>query len=172
MATNLEFIKSVEVTSSVSSIDVDNVFTDKYDVYFVTITGFSTTSSTQTNLNLRFIDSTGSVETGSTYDYAGLALNSQSAFGEAKSTSATSIEFAPFDLTPENGNLAFYIYNPFDSSSFTFLNYQMASSRAVHFLGHKGIGVEHTAQLHRGFQMLEVLSRPFDEGKISVYGVK
>ena len=35
MATNLEFIDSFEVTSPVSSFTLDNVFSDKYDVYFL-----------------------------------------------------------------------------------------------------------------------------------------
>jgi hypothetical protein len=169
---NLEFIKSVEVTSSVSSIDVDNVFTDDYDVYFVTITGFSTTSTIQTSLNLRYINNSGVVSSSATYDRANLFLNTQSAFSEDRATNETSHKFAPFDLTPENGNVAFYIYNPFDSSSYTFLNFQMASSRAAHFLGVKGIGVQKNAEAHRGFQILEELARPFDEGQINVYGVQ
>ena len=40
MATNLQFIKSVEVTSSTSSVDIDNVFTDNYDVYSILFTDF------------------------------------------------------------------------------------------------------------------------------------
>ena len=172
MATNLQFIKSVEVTSSSSTFNVDNVFTDKYDVYFIKLTGFSTTGSTQTNLRLRYITSAGVVSTSATYDYAGLALNSQSAFGESKNTNQTSILFAPFDLSPEESNMVFYIHNPFDSSSYTFLNYQQASQRSGHFLGHKGIAVLKNAEAHRGFQMLEILGRPFNKGKVSVYGVK
>tara|TARA_R100001163_G_C5040126_1_gene178459 strand:- start:247 stop:765 length:519 start_codon:yes stop_codon:yes gene_type:complete len=172
MAGNLEFIKSVEVTSSVSSIDVDNVFTDDYDVYFVTVVGFSTVGTTQTRLYLRYIDSSGTVENGSTYDYATLRLNSNTAFTEAKSTTATYQQYSQIDQEPESSALSFYVFNPFDSSSYTFQTYQQASAAVGGFKGIKGIGVEHTAQSHRGFQILEISTRPFDKGKIFVYGVK
>jgi len=172
MATNLEFIKSVEVTSSVSSIDVDNVFTDDYDVYFVTVVGFSTTGTTQTRLNLRYIDSSGTVESGSTYEYATLRLNSGSAFTEAKSTNNTFQQYSQIDQEPEGAGLSFYVFNPYDSSSYTFQTYQQSSAVSGGSIGIKGIGVEHTEQSHRGFQILEISTRPFDKGKISVFGVK
>ena len=171
MAGNLELIKSVEVTSSVSSINVDNVFTDDYDVYFVSLTGFSTTGTVQTNLRIRYINSSGVVQSSATVDYAYLLQNAHTTFGENRDTSATAQELGPFDLTPENANLAFYIYNPFDSSSYPFLNYQMATVRSGNFGGVKGIGVQKNAETHRGFQILETQARPFDEGKISVYGL-
>jgi len=168
---NLEFIKSVEVTSSVSSIDVDNVFTNDYDVYFVTVVEFATTGTLGTRLNLRYIDSSGTVESGSTYDYATLRLNSGTSFTEAKSTTATYQQYSQIDQEPEVAALSFYVFNPFDSSSYTFQTYQQASATGGGFLGIKGIGVEHTAQSHRGFQILEVSTRPFNQGKISVYGL-
>ena len=169
---NLEFIKSVEVTSSVSSIDVDNVFTDDYDVYFVTVVGFSTTGTTQTRLNLRYIDSSGTVVNGSTYQYATLRLNSGTAFTEATSTTQTYQQYSQIDQEPESSGLSFYVFNPFDSSSYTFQTYQQSSAANGGFLGIKGIGVEPTAQSLRGFQILEVSTRPFNTGKIFVYGVK
>ncbi len=172
MATNLQFIKSVEVTSSTSSIDIDNVFTDNYDVYFISLTGFGTTSTQQTRLYLRYIDSSGSVESGSTYDYATLRMFAGSSFTEANSTTATYQQFSQIDQSPEGAGLSFYVFNPFDSSSYTFLTFQMASNYGSSFLGTKGIGVEHTAQSHRGFQILEISTRPFNSGTISVYGVK
>jgi hypothetical protein len=172
MATNLEFIKSVEVTSSVSSIDIDNVFTDKYDVYYISITGFGTVGTSQTRLYLRYIDSSGSVESSSTYDYATLRMGAGSAFTEAKTTTANYQQFSQIDKSPEGAGLSFYVFNPFDSSSYTFLTFQMASHYGSTFLGTKGIGVEHTAQSYRGFQILEISTRPFDKGTVSVYGVK
>jgi hypothetical protein len=36
MATNLEFITNVKGLDNVTSVTVDNVFSDKYDVYFIT----------------------------------------------------------------------------------------------------------------------------------------
>ena len=41
MAGNLEFIKSVEVTTSTSSVDVTNCFSSDYDVYKITTNNFN-----------------------------------------------------------------------------------------------------------------------------------
>ena len=172
MATSLEFIKSVDVTSSTSSINVDNVFSDNYDVYFITVVGFTTAGTTQTRLNLRYIDSSGTVESGSTYDYATLRLNTSTAFTEAKSTTQTYQQYSQIDRNPEGAGLSFYVFNPYDTNSYTFQTYQQSSSINGGSMGIKGIGVEHTAQSHRGFQILEISTRPFDKGKITVFGVK
>ena len=175
MATNLEFIKSVEVTSSTSSVDIDNVFTDKYNSYYITVTDFQTVSTTQTALYLRYIDSSGSVITGSTYDYAFLQMDSLRAFADIKSISNTQIKFNEIDDAPTGAGFIVYIHNPYDTSSYTFANWQTSSSwtgGSRELRATKGIGVEKTAQSIRGFQLFEVNTRPFDLGKISVYGVK
>jgi len=171
MAGSLEFITSVEVTSSTSSVDIDNVFTDNYDVYSILVTDFETVGSTQTALHLRYIDSSGSVITGSTYDYAYLQMDNDTSFSEIRSTTATTLKFNEVDIQPEGAGFQIYIYNPFNSSSYTFANWQTASFYSSKLRGTKAIGVEHTAQSIRGFQLLEIATRPFDRGKISVYGL-
>ena len=40
MATNLEFISSINSTTNVSTVSMDNVFSSEYDVYYLTVTGF------------------------------------------------------------------------------------------------------------------------------------
>jgi len=175
MATNLEFIKSVEVTSSTSSVDIDNVFTDNYDVYSILVTDFETVGSTQTALHLRYIDSSGSVITGSTYDYAYLQMDSIRAFADIKNTNKTFLDYNLIDKAPTGAGLISYIYNPYSASSYTFSSWQNVSvwqAGALELRGTKGIGVEKTAQSIRGFQIYETDTRPFDKAKISVYGVK
>jgi len=172
---NLEFINSFEVTSSTSSFDVDNIFSDEYDVYCLSLTNFQTVGTTQTRIYLRFIDSTGTVVTGSTYDYAYLQMDSIRAFAEPKNTNTTALDYNLVDKAPTGAGLISYIYNPYNSSSYTFSNWQNVSvwqAGALELRGTKGIGVEKTAQSIRGFQIYEINTRPFDKGRVSVYGVK
>ena len=175
MASNLEFIKSVEVTSSTSSVDIDNVFTDKYNSYYISVTDFQTVSTTQTALYLRYIDSSGSVITGSTYDFTYLQMDSLRAFAVVNNTSENKLKFNEIDDAPTGAGFIVYIYNPYSSSSYTFANWQTSSSwtgGSRELRATKGLGVEHTAQSIRGFQLFEINTRPFDLGTVSVYGVK
>jgi len=175
MAGSLEFINSFEVSSSTSSFDVDNIFSDKYDVYCLSLTNFETVGTTQTRIYLRFIDSTGTVITGSTYDYAYLQMDSIRAFAEPKNTNTTALDYNLIDKSPTGAGLISYIYNPYNASSYTFSNWQNVSvwqAGTLELRGTKGIGVEKTAQSIRGFQIYEINTRPFDKGRVSVYGVK
>ena len=58
MATNLEFIKSAS-GSGVSSLSVTDCFSADYDVYFVQVA--KSLNSVEANLDIRFIDSGGSI---------------------------------------------------------------------------------------------------------------
>ena len=171
---NLRLIDETTVSASTSSVNVTDVFSADFDIYKITTNNFSTVGTTQTALDLRFINASGSVITASEYDYAYLNLKANTTFAEVRATNSSFIDnfFAVPDQSPEGAGLSFYVFNPFDSSSYTFLTFQMASNYGSSFLGTKGIGVEHTAQSHRGFQILEISTRPFNSGTISVYGVK
>ena len=58
MATNLEFISRQEITTSVSLLDFDNVFSDKYDVYKITSSNINTASTSASDNAIRLLDST------------------------------------------------------------------------------------------------------------------
>ena len=81
MAGSLEFIKSASGTS-VSTIDVTNCFSNTYDVYAFSIAKIVSTGSGY--INLRFLDSGGTVITTSNYDYANLIMLSYSSFLEQR----------------------------------------------------------------------------------------
>ena len=64
MATNLQFITSVEITSGVTTVNVDNVFSDNYDVYYCQVVGvFHDTDISNGIEGYRLIDNSGSVIT-------------------------------------------------------------------------------------------------------------
>jgi hypothetical protein len=167
MATNLEFIKSASGTS-VSSLSVTDCFSADYDVYQVTVTKLQT--STSANIDVRFIDESGVVST-STYDEAILILLSNTGFSEIRSTGVTSIGGISFGNGSTVGaSINMTVFNPNDSSSYTFLTDQSNAWTGV-LQGYKGIGVEKTAQTITGINFFPS-SGTLTEMEISVYGVK
>ena len=175
MATNLQFIEDFEITSSVSTFNCDNVFTDKYDVYQIVGYGFETGGSTAYG-NLRLIDSSGNVESGTTpgYNFAYLSLKPEADFGEAKGQSGSFIQefFGNPDAAPQGSGTVGYIYNPFDSNSYTFFSWQSVHSQGTPERMYKGVGVHKSAESMRGFQLMDNLGNNVTAGHISVYGVK
>jgi len=169
MAGNLEFIKSASGTS-VSTLEVTDCFSDKYDVYAFAITKVDATSDG--NIDLRFIDSGGSVISDAEYDYALLSLISYAGFGETKGTNGTKIEnIMRVDTdTEKNGGSIHYIFNPYDSSSYTFYLGQSGGAVASSgLIGTKAIGVHKVAEQITGFQLY---GATFDTLEVVVYGVK
>ena len=71
MAGSLEFIHSEEIPNSVLTVTIDNVFSDKYDIYKVIYRGINQSSNVSNGIEgFRFINASGSVNTGNNYGYA------------------------------------------------------------------------------------------------------
>ena len=171
MAGSLEFIKSASGTS-VSSLSVTDCFSAKYDVYAFFIVKQDTTADVDTHL--RFIDSGGSVISNLEYDTALLGLLSYAGFTEGRATNADRIYNIQRGETvsAENGGSIHYIFNPYDSSSYTF--HQTSGAGAVGssgLIGNKGIGVHKVAEQITGFNLFPN-SGSYDYLEVSVYGVK
>jgi len=169
---NLEFIKSASGTS-VSSLSVTDCFSADYDVYMISISDLDQ-ANTNTYTNLRLLDSGGSVISASEYDYAELQMTSYTAFQENRNTGQTVM----FDRLNFNKNTAtgvgitIYIYNPYDSSSFTFGQFQSVGvTDAVQRLGFKGIGVHKSAEQITGVNIF-IDTGNIDSATVNVYGVK
>ena len=70
MATNLEFIKeTITTVDRQTSVSLTDCFSDQYDVYAI-IVNAQTYNATAEQLDVRLIDSSGSVISDSEYDYA------------------------------------------------------------------------------------------------------
>ena len=172
MPGSLELIESQTISASTSAIDFDNVFSNKYDVYKITTANISTVGSTNTDVDMRLLDSTGTVIDQSEYHYAEQILRTNSAYGTRTSTSATSLSqfFGGTDNHPESMGAVCYVFNPFDSSSYTFFTSQVSYAVASVKRGFKSVGLHESTESCRGFRIFT--SQIFDEGVISVYGVK
>ena len=175
MGGSLELISTTTMTDDVQTVNITNVFSDKYDVYMIKGSNMLGKNSTATGVNLRFINSSDSVLS-SDYDYAQLAIKGEASFGENKGTTPTRLwnVFGGLDDSGQSqGNIA-YVFNPYSSSSYTFCQWQNGSMPGGNLRQYKGIGVLHTTASITGFQveLNESASRFSGNGKVSVYGVK
>ena len=181
MATNLEFIKSVVQSSAVTTFTVTDCFSDKYDVYQILIT--KTDSSTDnTFLKLNFLDTTDTVIVDSTYDTASLRLNAGGSSGEDRFTSQTGLRnVAQFDATASNSaGINIMVFNPYDSSSFTFITAQSATGipAAGLMAGTKYTGVLKNAETVTGLRLGytdssgNLTASAIENCTVKVYGVK
>jgi len=175
MAGNLEFIKeTINNTYRATTLEVTDCFTTNYDVYAIIVNG-QTYNSTAFQMLVRLIDNTGTVITASEYDYAWLQLRSNASFNEVRNTAQTEWN-RPFnisDLAPQTNQGIMYLYNPADSSSYTFAQSQSASMNdSTSLRGGKFIGVHKVAEEITGIQVYAT-SNVFEVGtSIKVYGVK
>jgi len=168
---NLEFIKSASGTN-VRSIDVNDCFSADYDVYKIVIhniKGYQ--ASGDRLLDMRFIDTVPSVITGAEYDYAVLDLDSGAAFAEQRATNTTLIgRLYIYNTSTALGAIVAYIFNPNDSSSYTFATYQSSGNYAGRNYGMKGIGVHKQAEQITGVHFITNADNM--DINLSVYGVK
>ena len=175
MATNLEFIEQFSIPNNTNSISLDNVFSDKYDVYQILLTGYHNLTDTGGNrTRIRFIDSAGNVETGATdYAYASLSLIAGTTFGQERSSGTSLIDHFNRVDTTASGNANLIVYNPYSSSSYTFCQWQSTTQTDPStLLGWKGIGVLKLAETMRGIQFIQNANFGGDNIKATVYGVK
>ena len=171
MATNLQFIKSAS-GSSVSSLSVTDCFSDKYDVYKIIVPNYENTTGTN-NSQMRLIDSGSSTITAAEYDNATLILDSATTFSETGTTSNTVIRYFPVTNASYNVGVgtSIYIYNPYDSSSYTFLQWQGTAWSGTKMYGYKGISVHKSAEQITRFTVF-ASGGTMDNFDVSVYGVK
>jgi len=170
MATELQFIKSASGTQ-VSTLDVTDCFSDKYDVYKIIFNGTNTNTA---GIYSAFRVIVGGTAQASGYDNATLFLKSYAAFTEERRPGAGDFENVCYMSTSANGGTfgsVIYIFNPYDSSSYTFAKYQSSGDIG---LGSKTIAVYKVANQVTGLQFKPenaFASAKFDMN-ISVYGVK
>ena len=173
MATNLEFIKSAS-GSSVSALDLIDCFSADYDVYYLSISKLDQ-NSVSNEVKINFLDSGGSQITSANYDQATLVMKSNTTFTESRSTNIT-FDFIGYGVRDsEDGiGLGMYIFNPYDSSSYTF--YTVQNSYIVlsgaNLEGYKKIGVLKLAQQLSGIRFACGNSGTYDNITVNIFGVK
>jgi len=174
---NLRLIN--ETTTTVTNlINITDVFSADFDIYKIVISGLNQDTNVGNEINgIRLINSSGSVISTSNYDYAVLYMSASSAFSEARSTNASNIFMGQRadQVGDGSNNTVFYVFNPFDNSSYTFTLSQSASADSPFGNANaKGIGVLQQTNSITGFQIYDSdVARPFASGsKIITYGLR
>tara|TARA_Y100000004_G_C8810194_1_gene367322 strand:+ start:243 stop:764 length:522 start_codon:yes stop_codon:yes gene_type:complete len=170
MAGSLQFIQEFEVTGTVQTLDCDNIFSDRYDVYYLTVALKESSAGNDQWIRIRLIDNTGTVITASEYDYAQLTLIANTTFSELKGTGQAQILYGGIGYSDDTGNGGgLYVINPNDSSSYTFLQAQSGSTVGGTLYGGKAISVHKSAETIRGINFHTTAF--WGSGTVRVYGL-
>jgi hypothetical protein len=169
---SLEFIAEQTVTSMTSAVDFTDVFTDKYDVYFLE-TKKVQSNTTGYTVGVQFYES-GVLETAGVYQYAFQGLRTTPLFFESRSTTEAWIHIGgDTDTTSANSSNSYtYIYNPTNSSKFTFLTTQSTAQFGTTANMRFGGAVLPQASLVDGFRLRSTYPTGQITGEFILYGVK
>ena len=172
MKPSLEFIKSGTVTGA-TSLSITDCFSSSFDVYKIVINKFDIETTSNKDLDMRFLDSGGSPVTASNYDNAILVMTSYGTYGQTRQTSTDRISGLGRDEQESGNGTVITAYNPYSSSYYSFTSSQgngfVTGSGLV---GYRNIGVlRQTAQM-TGIQLFGNGLTENVNIECSIYGVK
>jgi len=164
----LRLINETEL-SSATIFDITNVFTTDFDIYQVTLNNMNT--SADAGVYLQFLNTSGSL-VATNIDYATLEMYSNAVFGETRATNTTIIKFATCGgATAESMSAEFWIFNPMNSSSYTFgLSQSNAFENVME--SHKTIFVQKQTQQIAGLRFIAQSSATMSNAIARVYGLR
>ena len=152
-------------------VNITDVFSADFDMYKIVLS--DTVSDTNTvDLDMRFINSSGSVISSSDYHYAYLRARSDSSFNEVRSTGDSDIQvgFGQVNATLSNGVVG-YVFNPFSASSYTFYLMQSGNMSGTNFRTLKQIAVLKELSSITGVQVV-VNGGNLTDAKIRTYALR
>lgn len=166
---SLRLIKEVELTSSFDQVEIRDVFSDKFRAYTITVDNLSTVGTTNTDVPLRFILSTGQIDTTTQYNIASIVQGA----GISKTSlqaSTTSLAYlgGATNQEPDGSNFKFDVFNPYEEGR------TMVSGVASYRIGagryNDNVGVHRLYHRLTGFVIFG--SQTFAKGVIRVYGYR
>ena len=171
---NLRLINETTTISGVRTINVTDVFTDDFLIYKIVGANMLGNNSTASGNNLRFINSGGTVIT-SGYRYAQQVLKAETSFSENKGNEVRLFNY--FNSVDDSGQSASntgWIFNPTNSTSYTFAMWQSVGRPSGNLRNYKGIGVYPVLASITGFQieLNETASEFAGGGKVQVNGLR
>ena len=171
---NLRLINETSATDGVTSISITDIFSSDYDIYKITLSDFE--ANADFGLDMRFINSSGSEISSSEYDKAKYVLTSHISFVEVNGTNQNYIDrfidMVGRSTTGQTSNGVFYVFNPFQSSSYTFYLAQ-GNINTSDFSSVKSIGVLTETTSIGGIKLYsDNTSNTFKTMKIRTYGLR
>jgi hypothetical protein len=169
---NLRLINET-TASSVSSVDITDVFSADFDIYQITINNSDITIKDYSEV--RFTNASGSVISASNYDIANLEMKTYTSFGELKATNQTSLPYMWYSSneTASQGSFNMWVFNPYSSSSYTFVLASNGTNFITGFgaMANKIIGVLKNTSSITGMQFFPN-SGNFDNILVRTYGLR
>ena len=169
---SLKFISSSSMTSMSSAVDFTNCFTSKYDVYLLTTKEVQSDTNAYT-VGIQFYES-GTLEDSGVYNYSLQGGRTNGTFSEGRSTTEAWIHIGgDTDTDSTNSSNSYtYIYNPTNSSKYTFLTTQSTAQYDAVANFRFGGGVLPQASTVDGFRLRSTYSTGQITGEFALYGVK
>ena len=170
---NLRLINETLVTSDVSFVNITDLFSSDYDVYQITFSEVDT--DTTTYLYMRLINPSGSVITSANYDYGYSLPDSTVGAATANNTGQTYIPINYFsNVLAESGVNTITIFNPYSTSSYTYIMNQGAGFFSSRMNAIKYIGLCDTLDSIGGVQFSVAGNSSYNisRAKIRTYGLR
>lgn len=173
----LRLVKQEIVSSSVSSFIIQDCFTEDFDIYKISVTDLMTSSYCR--LNLRFVNSAGSVISTGSYAFS-VAAEDTGSTGDIRGNSDTNgfLNFFGYGLTSSGQNSQgsdAWIFNPYQSDTYTY-GVSQSSSNGSNLTFGKSIGGFKVKTRITGIQINQQVisgsSPTIDSGTVSVYGLR
>ena len=138
---NLRLLDKTTVSSGVSSVVINNVFTSDFDVYKIVGANFLGATSTATATNMRLIGTDG-VGIVVDYRYASIDMKGETSFGEGESEDTNRFwnAFAGIDDGGQSAGGVVYVFNPANTDRYTFVIYESVGGYSDNFRAFKGVG--------------------------------
>ena len=148
--------------TDVASVNIDNIFSADFDIYKLTL-DMGKSSGGVVSIEHRLINSAGSIVSATNYDFANLKVDSASAFSQSDvATNANDIRGlgqVGTDINTHSAGAVAWYFNPYSSSSYTFLLMQssyFADATPDRYFGYKGIAVLKQNASMRGINIFSV----------------
>lgn len=172
---NLRYISTTEISTTVNTVNIENVFTNDFDIYVIEGTDIGMTNNGGDYLYSRVLNLSNS-EITSNYDYASSYIASSSTtVAEESLASRTEWESLAFVGDGGNDTIAFtmYIFNPTNSSQHTYYYAEASTHRNSTGICYswRSIGVQKSTQDIRGIQF-SAKTGNMDKGKFQIYGLR
>jgi len=173
MAGSLLRLQEIEVTSSVSTVDVGgNTYWDSsYNVYLVRVENLKV-STDGTTLLIRVLTN-GTAQTDSTYYQGGYGINSGGFYNNSQAgISEGYAEFFIGNASGENANGDYFLFNFNNSSNYSFWTYEGTSSGYLDYsVSWTGGGMKKIAEANNGVQFSLNIGT-IESAKITLFGLR
>lgn len=165
----LRFINETTGTST-SSFQVTDIFSSDFDIYKLVVDRLDL--GTATYARIKFINSSGSLITGN-YDTCFYDLTSYAVYAQNASTNQAdlAIGYAAGTTTAWGGGFVIYVFNPYQSSTYTFVENESSTNISANFVGGKGIGILKNQTSVTGIEFHLAGSGIYDNIRLRTYGL-